>query len=192
MKPQADIAMRLGRLVYVIGPSGAGKDSIIGYARERLGADSERHVFARRHITRPAESGGEDHIPITPDVFERECADGRFVLHWRGNGLSYGVGGEIDQWLRAGRHVVLNGSRGYLPEAQAVYPNLLPVLIRIDAAVLRQRLSARGRETPEQIEARIQRAADLEMVDHPALVVISNNGTLAHAGDSFVALLQSL
>ncbi|HWA48101.1 MAG TPA: phosphonate metabolism protein/1,5-bisphosphokinase (PRPP-forming) PhnN [Dongiaceae bacterium] len=192
MKQQADIAVRLGRLVYVIGPSGSGKDSIITYARDRLGAESGGHVFARRHITRPAGSGGEDHIPIDPDVFDRDCAAGRFALSWRGNGLGYGVTAEIDLWLRAGRHVVLNGSRGYLPEAQAVYPNLLPVLIRIDPVVLRQRLSARGRETPEQIEARIQRAAELEAVDHPALVTIANNGPLAHAGESFLALLRSL
>lgn len=192
MIPQADIAVRAGRLVYVIGPSGAGKDSIIAYARDRLGVESAAHVFARRHITRPAESGGEDHVPIAPDAFDRDCAAGRFALHWRGNGLGYGVTAEIDLWLRAGRHVVLNGSRGHLPEAKALYPNLLPVLIRIDAAVLRQRLLARGRETPEQVEARIQRAAELEAVDHPALVVISNNGPLAHAGDAFVALLRSL
>ena len=63
MRPQADIAVQAGRLVYVIGPSGAGKDSIIAYARQRVSAD--RHVFARRHITRPADSGGEDHIAMT-------------------------------------------------------------------------------------------------------------------------------
>jgi ribose 1,5-bisphosphokinase len=192
MKPHADIAVRSGRLIYVIGPSGAGKDSVISYARDRLGAESAGHVFARRHITRPAGSGGEDHIPITMDAFDRGCADRRFALHWRGNGLGYGVTAEIDLWLGAGRHVVLNGSRGYLPEAQAIYPNLLPVLIQIDPAVLRQRLLARGRETPEQIAARIQRAVELEIIDHPALVAIPNNGPLAHAGDAFLALLRSL
>jgi ribose 1,5-bisphosphokinase len=192
MKPQADIDVRAGRLVFVIGPSGSGKDSVISYARDRLGAEGEGHVFARRHITRPAGSGGEDHIPISPDAFDRACAAGRFALHWRGNGLGYGVTAEIDLWLQAGRHVVLNGSRGHLPEAKALYPDLLPVLIQIDAAVLRQRLSARGRETPEQVEARIQRAVALDAVDHPALVTISNNGPLAHAGETFVALLRSL
>lgn len=192
MKPQADIAVRAGRLVYVIGPSGAGKDSIITYARDRLGVEGAAHVFARRHITRPAGSSGENHIPISPDAFDRDCAAGCFALHWRGNGLGYGVAAEMDRWLQAGRHVVLNGSRGYLPEAKALYPNLLPVLIQIDAAVRRQRLSARGRETPEQIEARIQRAMELDAVDHPALVTISNNGPLAHAGEAFVALLRSL
>lgn len=190
MKPQADIAVRAGRLVYVIGPSGAGKDSLIAYARRRLGPD--RHVFARRNITRPADSGGEEHIAVTPAEFERDRAAGRYALSWRGNGLGYGVGIEIDLWLQSGRHVVLNGSRGHLSEAAARYPDLLPVLIAIDPAVLRRRLSARGRECAHEIDARIRRAVDFGAISHPALEIIANNGPLAEAGDAFVALLRSL
>jgi ribose 1,5-bisphosphokinase len=190
MKPQADIAVRTGRLVYVVGASGAGKDSIIAYARERLGGD--RHVFARRHITRPADSGGEDHIAITVAEFEQDCAAGRYALSWRGNGLGYGVGIEIDLWLQSGRHVILNGSRGHLPEAAVRHPTLLPVLVAIDPAVLRQRLSVRGRERADEIDARIRRAAELGDIAHPALAVIANNGPLAEAGEAFVALLKSL
>jgi ribose 1,5-bisphosphokinase len=190
MKPQSDIAARGGRLVYVIGPSGAGKDSIIAHARRHLG--SERHVFARRHITRPADSGGEDHIAITMAEFEQDYAAGRYALSWRGNGLGYGIGIEIDLWLQSGRHVILNGSRAYLPEAAGRYSTLLPVLITINPAVLRQRLSARGRESTNAIDARIRRAAELGTIDHPRLAVIANNGPLAEAGDAFVALLRAL
>jgi ribose 1,5-bisphosphokinase len=189
MKPET--ALRAGRLVYVIGASGAGKDSIIAYARDRLTGDND-HVFPRRHITRPADSVGEDHIPISPEAFDRDREAGRFALHWRGNGHGYGIGSEIDLWLLAGRHVVINGSRAYLPEAGARYPQLLPVLVKIDPAVLRQRLLTRGRETPDEIEARIRRAAELDAVDHSALVVVANNGTLAEAGGAFVDLLRSL
>jgi ribose 1,5-bisphosphokinase len=190
MKPQADIAVHAGRLVYVIGPSGAGKDSIIAYARQRLGGN--RHVFARRHITRPADSGGEDHIAITQTDFERNRDAGHFALSWRGNGLGYGVSTEIDLWLASGRHVILNGSRGYLSSAAVRYSRLLPVLITIDPAVLRQRLAARGRETAAEIEARIQRATELDAIDHPGLAVIANNGPLTEAGEAFIALLRAL
>ena len=41
-----------GQLIYVMGPSGAGKDSLLGYARERLA--EQPLVFAHRYITRPA------------------------------------------------------------------------------------------------------------------------------------------
>lgn len=191
MRSPTDAAGRQGRLVYVIGPSGAGKDSLIAYARGRLGTD-DRYIFSRRHITRPAESGGEDHIPIAPEEFERACAGDRFALHWHGNGHFYGVDRNIDLWLAQGRHIVLNGSRAYLPVAAERYPGLLPVLIRIDPAVLRERLAARGRETADEIEARIRRAAALEPVGHPALVVIRNDRTLSDAGEAFVRLLRSL
>ncbi|MDQ7251102.1 phosphonate metabolism protein/1,5-bisphosphokinase (PRPP-forming) PhnN [Dongia sedimenti] len=191
MRAAASIA-RSGRLVYVIGPSGSGKDSIIAYARARLADDPDAPVFVRRHITRPAESGGEDHIPISPSDFEQACIAGRFALAWRGNGHGYGVETEIDLSLGAGRHAVLNGSRAYLPEAAARYPGLMPVLIRIDPAVLRERLAGRGRESAAEIEARVRRAMAFEQVAHRDLVEIANDGPLVEAGEAFLALLRSL
>jgi ribose 1,5-bisphosphokinase len=192
MKPLAATGARLGRLVYVIGPSGAGKDSIISYARERLAGDPDAPVFVRRHITRPTAGGGEDHSPITPEEFERSRDAGRFALAWRANGHGYGVPAEIDIALAAGRHVVLNGSRGHLPEAAARYAFLKPVLIRIDPSVLRQRLADRGRESASEIEARVQRALDFADVEHPELAEIANDGTRAQAGEAFLALLRRL
>jgi ribose 1,5-bisphosphokinase len=188
MKPQA----RRGRLVYVIGPSGAGKDSIISYARRILGGDGARHVFPRRHITRPADGGSEDHETVTQDAFDRQCRAGQFALHWSANGLCYGIGNEIDRWMQAGRHVVINGSRAHLPEAARLYPHLVPVLITIDPSVLRGRLMARGREDADQIKDRLRRAAELGRIDHPALRTIANNGALDEAGEALVALLRSL
>jgi ribose 1,5-bisphosphokinase len=192
MKPLAATGLRSGRLIYVIGPSGAGKDSIITYARERLAGDPAAPVFVRRHITRPAASGGEDHIPITAEDFQQECDAGRFALAWRANGHGYGVPAEIDPALAAGRHVVLNGSRAHLPDAAARYAMLKPVLIRIDPSVLRRRLADRGRESAAEIEARVRRALDFARVEHPALAEIANDGTPEQAGEAFLALLRSL
>jgi ribose 1,5-bisphosphokinase len=191
MKPQAQVGVQRARLIYVVGPSGAGKDSVISYARRVLG-DGADYVFPRRHITRPPDGGSENHEAITQDAFDRQCRDGQFALHWSANGLCYGIGSEINAWMQAGQHVVINGSRAYLPEAARLYPHLVPVLITIDPAVLRGRLMARGREDADQIEDRLRRAAELGRINHPALRTIANNGALAEAGEALVALLRSL
>ena len=150
-----------GRLIYLMGPSGSGKDSLLQAARAPLEAHGCR--FARRVITRSAESVGEDALGVTPAEFERLEGEGAFALSWRANGLAYGIPREIDDWLSAGQDVLINGSRGHLEAARQRYPNLLAVLLQVDEAVLRQRLLARGRETPEQIEQRLARSRELQV-----------------------------
>jgi len=149
-----------GRLIYLMGPSGSGKDSLLSAARGRL---AERNcVIARRVITRSAEAAGEDAIGVSPAEFDQQEAAGAFALSWRANGLAYGIPRQIDDWLAAGQDVLVNGSRGYLAEARRRYPDLLAILLQVDEAVLRQRLLARGRETLEQIEQRLARSRELQ------------------------------
>jgi len=73
-------------LVAVVGPSGAGKDTLMGLARARLEGDT-RFRFVQRAITRPAEAGGEAHRAIDLADFEAERAAGGFTLHWAARGL---------------------------------------------------------------------------------------------------------
>ena len=98
-----------GRLIYLMGPSGSGKDSLLHAARAPLEAHGCR--FARRVITRSAESVGEDALGVTPDEFERLQGEGAFALSWHANGLAYGIPREIDDWLSAGQDVLINGSK---------------------------------------------------------------------------------
>lgn len=150
-----------GRLIYLMGPSGSGKDSLLNAARERL---AERGcVIARRVITRSAEAMGEDAIGVSPAEFDQQEAAGAFALSWLANGLAYGIPRQIDDWLAAGQDVLVNGSRGYLPKARERYPELLAILLQVDEAALRQRLHARGRESAEQIEARLARSRELQL-----------------------------
>ena len=150
-----------GRLIYLMGPSGSGKDSLLNAARERL---AERGcVIVRRIITRSAEAVGEDAIGVSPAEFDQQEAAGAFALSWRANGLAYGIPRQIDDWLAAGQDVLVNGSRGYLPKARERYPELLAILLQVDEAALRQRLQARGRESAEQIEARLARSRELQL-----------------------------
>ena len=95
-----------GTLVLVVGPSGSGKDTLIGGAARDLAGDGA-FVFPRRIITRPTEAGGEPHIAQTLPAFEEAEKAGAFALSWRAHGLAYGIPGAIRGDLRAGRHVVV-------------------------------------------------------------------------------------
>ncbi len=112
-----------GRLIYLIGPSGSGKDSLLDAAREPLAQCDCRIV--RRVITRSAEAIGEAAHGVSAEQFATMQAQGAFALSWKANGLSYGIPIDIEQWLAAGQDVLVNGSRGYLPQARERYPELL-------------------------------------------------------------------
>ncbi|SDH29408.1 phosphonate metabolism protein/1,5-bisphosphokinase (PRPP-forming) PhnN [Roseospirillum parvum] len=181
-----------GRLVYVVGPSGAGKDSLLGALAGRLETSGEKAppiTIAHRYITRPAGAGGEAHVALSPADFARRRAAGAFCLDWQSHGLSYGVGVEVESWLAGGLWVVVNGSRGHLAAALGRFPDLMLVVVRVAPAELKRRLLTRGRETAEEIAERLARA-DAFAVDHPGRVEIDNSGPLDRAADAFFSHLM--
>lgn len=188
MRHDASGTSRLGgRLIFLIGPSGSGKDSLIDAARVHLLENGVE--VARRVITRSAESRGEAALSVSPEVFEQMCEDGEFAMHWQANGLQYGIPVQVNEWLSSGRHVLVNGSRGYLPEARRRYPNLLAIRLEVASQVLRERLLTRGRESVEQVEQRLARSALLQAGDDPDVHVLDNSTSLA---DTVKALLRLL
>lgn len=176
-----------GTLVYVMGASGSGKDSLMTFARQQL-AHHPGICFVHRYITRPADAGGENHVALTVPEFESRVRARLFALHWQSHGLRYGIGIEVNQWLAKGMTVVVNGSREYLPQAQQAYPELLPVSIDVSTRVLQQRLLARGREDAAGIEERLQRHAELRRQPLPGRV-LNNDGPLEVGGRRLVDLL---
>ena len=177
-----------GHLYYVIGASGVGKDSLLNYARPLL--SHAPVILAHRYITRPVELKGENHISLSDVEFLNRQQYGCFLFTWQNHGLHYGIGLEVQNWLDKGLNVVVNGSRGYLPEAMLRMPNLRPVLITVALDKLKSRLEQRGRESAEQIRERLQRATEFPELNHPNLVTIPNDGELAIAGQQLVSVLQ--
>lgn len=112
---------------------------------------------AQLQSTRSAQAIGEAAVGVSASEFRTLEAQGAFALSWHANGLGYGIPIQIDPWLAAGRHVLVNGSRGHLKQALQRYPTLIPILLTVEHEVLRQRLVARGRETAEQIDQRLAR-----------------------------------
>jgi phosphonate metabolism protein PhnN/1,5-bisphosphokinase (PRPP-forming) len=177
----------IGRLVLVVGPSGVGKDTLIDGARTLSGPDV---VFPRREITRPAESGGEDHVAVTEIDFERRESQSAYALSWKAHGLGYGIPAAIEEMLAQGRTVVANVSRGVLDDARARFPDLVIVSVRAAPDVLRSRLVARGRESSKDIEARVERAMAFEIFG-PDVVELWNDGSPEDAVERFLGILMT-
>lgn len=177
-------------LVYVMGPSGAGKDSVINLARGMLMPDAPV-VFAHRYITRPAETGGENHVALTPAEFALRREHGLFAFHWEAHGNHYGIGREIHGWRNAGLTVVISGSREHFLKLGGIDDDTQPVLITASAHRLAERLAKRGRESQEAAAKRLDRGEAYELTD-PRLVTILNDGVLETAAQAFVRLIARL
>jgi ribose 1,5-bisphosphokinase len=163
-----------GALVLVVGPSGAGKDTLLGIAQQML-ADDDRIVFPRRAVTRES-SAFENNEAIGRADFDRAVASGQYALWWRAHDHGYGIARAIDDDIGANRIVVVNASRTIIGEARGRYRRLAVVLITAPADVLAGRLAARGRDSDGDLGSRLQRAA-LATENEPDLV-ISNVGAV--------------
>jgi ribose 1,5-bisphosphokinase len=165
-----------------VGPSGAGKDTLIRAARERLGPS---YVFPQRTVTRPRDPLGEDHLTEDAESFAALEQAGAFMLSWRAHGLAYGVPASIAADLDAGRHVVVNVSREAVADARQRFAPVKVLLVTAPPDTLRERLEARKREGATDVAQRLARAPD---VAADALIV--NDGQLDLAIETFLAALK--
>lgn len=176
-----------GQLVYVIGPSGAGKDSVLAALRTRWPQEIPVH-WARRTISRPGTAEGEQHEAVDDQAFLRLSDTQAFALQWDANGLHYGVRHAELAPLRQGHWVFVNGSRKHLPTLLRQWPAAQVVHIGASPDILRRRLLARGRETPEAVEARLAREVQLQLPE--GSIRIRNDGALEHAAEQLLAELR--
>jgi ribose 1,5-bisphosphokinase len=177
-----------GTLVLIAGPSGAGKDTLLRLAQQRLRGEP-RFVFVCRVITRPRDAGAEDHEPASVAEFARRQEEGTFALSWEAHGLCYGVPRTIDRDLAEGRIVIVNVSRAIIPEAVHRYPNSRVVIITAPVEMLAARLAERGREPMSQHEARLRRP-DLPVGAHAAPHYISNDRSPQDGAEALLAFLR--
>ena len=181
---------RQGAFVAVVGPSGVGKDTLIAYARDRLGGAERVPVhFVRRVITRAADGSTEDHDSLSPEAFERARAGGAFSLSWEAHGLRYGLPESVDRQIAAGQTVVANLSRAALPALKARYRHVSVVAVTASAETLARRLVARGRENADEVSARLARAAEPSDL-RGAVTTVVNDGPIEEAGEALVAAIR--
>ena len=182
--------MNYNRLVIVIGPSGAGKDTLIADARVIL-ADDPAFYFATREITRPSGIGGEQHTAISEEEFQQRSDAGIYAICWRAHDTWYGINQTIEDHIADGKVVVFNGSRAAIDEAKKRFPGVKIIFISIPEEILAERLTERGRETDAQVRERVARNTRLRTIPDGA-IVLSNAGSLQQTLHEFVGILQKI
>jgi ribose 1,5-bisphosphokinase len=144
-----------GRLVLVVGPSGAGKDTLLGLAKAAC-ADDGNVAFPRRVITREA-SASEENEEVSIGTFQETLTRGEYAMHWEAHGHCYALPRAIDDEIRAGRTIVANVSRTVIAAMRRAYADVVVVLITAPPNVLAERLAMRGRSSDGRIEHRLGR-----------------------------------
>lgn len=176
-----------GKLVLVVGPSGAGKDTLIDAARVQLHED-KRFIFPRRIVTRDAVADVEDHDTITRQQFDLMRAEGDFALSWEAHDLGYIIPRQIEAALANKQTVVCNTSRRVITDAAEKYPGTHVLVVTANAALRAQRLAGRGRETKAEIDARLAREA-IQLPTGVPTTKIDNSGALSSGIAATIAAL---
>ncbi|KIQ04640.1 ribose-phosphate pyrophosphokinase [Agrobacterium tumefaciens] len=184
----SDISKRLGVMIVVVGPSGAGKDTLMEFAARRFETHDSIH-FARRVITRSHDAGGENHDAVSEAEFARRLASREFCVSWQAHGLSYGIPASVNDRLARGETVIANGSRSALGQFKSVFATMKVVNVVARLDVLAARLESRGRESRAEILLRLQRSS-LDVCGDFDVTTIDNSGALETSGAAFAALLN--
>lgn len=179
-----------GTMIVVVGPSGAGKDTLIDYVLQRLGEHPRLH-YVRRVITRSSDAGGELHEGVDDAEFDRRRFAGAFCVSWSAHGLNYGIPASARDSTEGIAVLIANGSRSALCDFAEAFPRLLVINVVARPDVLAARLTGRGRESVGEISRRLERVG-LAVLGDFEVVTLDNSGDVGVAGEAFVAIVRDL
>jgi guanylate kinase len=146
----------MAKVFVITGPSGVGKGTLIKKLLRRV-PGLELSVSATTRPPREGEVEGRDYHFLSAVEFERRVQEKDFLEFAAYSGNRYGtLRSEVDRRLAAGRSVVLEIEVQGAQQVRAAKPDSVQIFIAPpDPAVLRERLLARGTDSPQAIDARL-------------------------------------
>lgn len=162
-------------LVFVVGTSGSGKDSVM---RETVAYLTENGVPAqilKRMITRTPDKYEESHFLPIDEFLKRK---NEFALSWNIYDNWYGIPWvSINVANENSSLLLINVSRGVLYEARRLFPSSLIILLTVPKEIAKSRIKNRGREDHKGMSKRLTRMSMDVDIPSPSKIV-SNAGVL--------------
>ena len=180
-------------VVVISGPSGAGKDTVIGAALD-LDPSLSKVATAKTRAPRPGEVEGVHHVFLTDDEFQRWIAEDAFLEHVEIYGHRSGVPkAAVDDLLSQGLTPIL---RTDVQGARTLKANLKDALLVFvtapDLDSLERRMRSRAAETEDEIVARLAEAeAEMAEADWFDLVIVNDDGAHDDAARELVRAIAA-
>jgi guanylate kinase len=148
-------------------------------------------VSATTRRPRAGETQDVDYHFLSDAEFERRVRAGEFVEWAEYSGRRYGtLRSELDDRLRSGRPVVLEIELQGARQVRRTVPDAVQVFIAPPTPeTLRLRLVGRGTDTPEDVERRLQTAAD-ELAAQQEFAYVVVNDRLEEAVERLEAIVR--
>jgi guanylate kinase len=189
--PVAETTEGRGILFVVSSPSGGGKGTLIQRVLKKV-ADLSYSVSFTTRAPRHGEVNGREYFFVTPEKFEQMVAAGEFLEWAHVHGKLYGTARQqVVREISEGRDIILEVDVQGAASVRALMVDSVSIFILPPSfEVLRQRLQARGTDSPEELDLRL-RNAPTELKDYSAFQYLIVNDDADRAADQMTAIVQA-
>ncbi|MCL2757688.1 MAG: guanylate kinase [Coriobacteriia bacterium] len=183
--------MRKGTLFVISGPSGAGKGTLVSMLTKSLDSIG-LSVSATTRSPRPGEVDGVAYFFLSNEQFDEELAQDGF-LEWASvHGNRYGtLIREAERTLAEGKDLILEIDVQGQAQIKQRYPDAVSIFIEPPSlSALEQRIRARGADSEESLQKRLE-AARMELVAKERYTVLITNDDLETAAQQLIEVVMS-